>query len=99
MCPSLIQVHFYPETIYLFLVQFILNELSSSHFMTFKIFVKISSLESLTTYHPNNRKNILTVLEFNKTIMGHWISQEESNSAARFVIRDLDNFLGFPEPL
>ena len=55
MCPSLIQVRFCPETIYLFLVQFILNELSSNHFLTSEIFVKIS-LESLTTYHPENRK-------------------------------------------
>ena len=34
MCPSLIRVCFFPETIYLFSVQFILNELSSNHFMT-----------------------------------------------------------------
>ena len=59
MCPSLIRVCFYPETIYLFLVQFILNELSSSHFLTSEIFVKISSLESLATYHSETRKNFL----------------------------------------
>ena len=54
----LIRVCFYPETIYFFSIQFILNELSSSHFLTSEIFVKISSLKSLTTYHPENRKNI-----------------------------------------
>ena len=52
----LIRVHFCSKTIYLFLVQFILNELSSSHFLTSEIFVKISSLKSLTAYHPENRK-------------------------------------------
>ena len=35
---------------------FILNELSPSHFLTSGIFVKISSLKSLTVYHPENRK-------------------------------------------
>ena len=54
--PSLIRVRFYPKTIYLFSVQFILNELSSSHFPTFEILVKISSLKSLVTYHPETRK-------------------------------------------
>ena len=56
MCPSHIWVHFYLETIYFFSVQFILNELSSSHFLTSEIFIKISSLESLTTYYPENHK-------------------------------------------
>ena len=56
MCSSFIRVRFYLETIYLFLIQFILNELSSSRFLTSEIFVKISSLKSLTTYHPKNRK-------------------------------------------
>ena len=45
-----------PKTIYLFSIQFILNELSPSHFLTFEIFVKISSLKSLTAYHPENCK-------------------------------------------
>ena len=67
----LIQVRFCPETIYFFLVQVILNELSSSHFLTSDIFVKISSLESLATYHPENRKNIPTVSEFDETFLGH----------------------------
>ena len=54
-------VRFFPEKIYFFSVQFILNKLSSSHFLTFEIFVKISSLKSLTTYHLENCKNIPTV--------------------------------------
>ena len=33
-----------------------LNELSPNHFLTSEIFVKISSLKSLATYHPENRK-------------------------------------------
>ena len=53
MCPSLIQVRFYLETIYLFSVQFILNELSSSHFLTSQIFVKISLLEYLKHEYGN----------------------------------------------
>ena len=51
-----IQVPFYPETIYFLSVHFILNELSPSHFLTSEIFIKISSLKSLVTYHPKNRK-------------------------------------------
>ena len=97
MCPSLIQVRFCPKTIYLFLVQFILNELSSSHFLTYEIFVKISSLESLTTYHLENRKNILTVLELDENFLDHWISLDESNGEVCFVIRNLEIFLGFPK--
>ena len=54
-----------------FSVQFILNEFSSNHFLTFKIFVKISSLKSLATYHPENCKNILIVSELNETFLGH----------------------------
>ena len=99
MCPSHIWICFYPEIIYFFLVQFILNELSSSHFPISEIFVKISSLESLTTYHPENRKNIPTISEFDETFLGHWISRDESNDSVRLVIRHLENFLGFPEPL
>ena len=99
MCPSLIRVHFCPEIIYFFSIQFILNELSSSHFSTSDIFVKISSLESLATYHPENLKNIPTISKFNETFLGHWISRDESNGPVRFVIQDLENFLGFPKPL
>ena len=51
-----ILVHFYPENIYFFSVHFILNELSPSHFLTSDIFVKISSMQSLTAHHPENRK-------------------------------------------
>ena len=51
-----IRVCFYPKTIYFFSVHFILNELSPNHFLTSEIFVKISSLKSLTAYHPENRK-------------------------------------------
>ena len=56
----LIRVLFCPEKNYLFTVHFILNELRLSQ--TFEIFVKISSLKSLTAYHLENRKNIPTVL-------------------------------------
>ena len=70
MCPSLIRVRFCPEAIYLFSVQFISTELSLSYFLTFEIFVKISSLESLATYHLENRKNILTISEFDETFLG-----------------------------
>ena len=51
------------------------------------------------TYHPENRKNIPTVLEIDETFLGHWISRDESNGAVRFIIQNLDNFLGFPETL
>ena len=51
-----IRIRFYPKTIYFFSVHFILNELSPSHFLTSEIFVKISSLKSLTIYHPENCK-------------------------------------------
>ena len=83
MCPSLIRVRFCPETIDLFSVQFILNELSLSHFLTFEIFVKILSLESMATYHLEKRKNILTVSELDKTFQGHWILRDESNGTVR----------------
>ena len=51
-----IRVCLCPETIYFFSVHFILNELSLSHFLTSEILVKISSLKSLTAYHPENYK-------------------------------------------
>ena len=99
MCLSLIRVRFYPETIYFFSVQFILNELSSSYFLTSEIFEKISSQESVVTYHPENHKNIPTASEFDESFMGHWISRDESNGAVHFIIQDLENFLGFSDPL
>ena len=86
MCPSLIQVCFLPEIIYFFLVHFILNELSSSHFLTSQISVKISSLESLTTYHPENRKNIPIISKFDEAFLGHYILQDKVNGAVRFII-------------
>ena len=69
ICPSLIQVRLCPETIYFFLVQFILNEISSNHFMTSDIFIKISSLKALATYHLENRKNIPTISEFDENFL------------------------------
>ena len=51
------RIRSHPKTIYLFSVQFILIELSLSHFLTSKIFVNISSLKSLATHHPKNKKN------------------------------------------
>ena len=71
MCPPLIWICFCPEKIYSSSVQLILTKLSSSHFLTSEIFVKISSLESLATYHSENRKNIMTVSEFDETFLGH----------------------------
>ena len=71
MCASLIKICFYLKTIYLFSIQFILNELNSSHFLTSDIFVKISSLESLANYHSETRKKILIVSEFDKIFLGH----------------------------
>ena len=91
-CPSLIRVRFYLETIYFFSVQFSLNELNTNHFLIFEIFVKISSLKSLATYHSENRKKIPIILEFNENF-----SQDEFNNVVRFIIRDIENFLGFPE--
>ena len=67
----LFRVRFCPKKIYLFSVYFILNELSSSHFLIFEIFVKISSLKSLTAHHLENRKNIPLVSEFDETFLGH----------------------------
>ena len=51
-----IRVRFYPENFYFFSVHFILNELSTRHFLTSKIFVTISFLKSLVTYHLENRQ-------------------------------------------
>ena len=60
-----------PKQFIYFQFNLFLNELSSSYFLTSNIFVKISSLESLVTYHPENRKNIPTVSEFDETFLGH----------------------------
>ena len=74
MCPFLIRVLFCTETIYLFSIKFILNEISSSHFLTSEIFVKILSLESLATYHLETRKKILIVSEFDEFFLGHYVT-------------------------
>ena len=74
---------FYPEIIYLFSVHFILNELSPSNFLTFEIFVKISSLESLTIYHPENRKNFRLPQKLTKLF---WVTRfRETNLTAQSV--------------
>ena len=77
---------FLPQNNYLFSVQFILKELSSSHFLTSEIFVKISSLESLANYHPKTRKKIPIFLESDEIFLGHYISRDEFNDAIYFVI-------------
>ena len=78
-----IRVRFCPETIYLFSIHFILNELSPSHFLTFEIFVKISSLESLATYHSENRKNFC--LSQNSTKL-FWVTRfRETNLTSQSV--------------
>ena len=53
----------------LFSIQFILNELNSSYFLTPEILIKISSLESLVTHHPEKHENSI-VSEFNETFIG-----------------------------
>ena len=79
-----IQIHFYPETIYFLLVHFILNELISSHFLTSEIFVKISSLKSLATYHPENRKIFRLSQNLTKLF---WITRfRETNLTAQSVL-------------
>ena len=78
------RVHFYSKTIYFFSVQFILNERSSSHFMSSEIFVKISSLKSLMAYHLENRKNIPLVSEFDELF---WVTRFlETNFTVQFVL-------------
>ena len=75
---------FYLETIYFFSIHFILNELSPSHFPTFKIFVKISSLKSLTAYDPENRK--ILRLPQNSTKF-FWVTRfRETNLTAQSVL-------------
>ena len=78
-----IRVRFYPENFYFFSIHFILNELSPSHFMTSEIFVKISSLKSLATYHPKNRKIFQRSQNLTKLF---WITRfRETNSTAQSV--------------
>ena len=72
-----------PRNNLLFSVHSILNELSPNHFLTFEIFVKISSLESLTTYHPENRKNFRL---FHNSTKLFWVTRfRETNLMAQFV--------------
>ena len=78
-----IRARFYPETIYFFSIHFILNEFNPNHFLSFEIFVKILSLESLTTYHPENRKNFR--LSHNSTKLFWVIRFRETNLLAQFV--------------
>ena len=62
-CPYIMRVHFYPEIIYFFSIQFSLKELSLKR--TFQ------SMELLTTYHPENRKKISIISEFDENFLGH----------------------------
>ena len=80
MCPS---GSFYPETIYLFYVQFILNELSSIHFLTSKIFVKISSLES---WRLISQKLVKKFQLFQNSTKFFWVTRfRETNLTAQFI--------------
>ena len=80
----LIRIRFCPEKIYFFLVQFILNELNSSYFLTLEILLKISSLKSLATYHPENRK--IFRLSQNSTKL-FWVTRfRETNLTAQSVL-------------
>ena len=99
MCPSLIRVCFFLEIIYFFSIQFILNELSSSHFPTFEIFVKKSRPWSHWRLITQKIVKIFRLSHNSTKLFWHWISRDESNGTVRFVIRDLENFLGFPKPL
>ena len=77
-------VSFLPrKKIYLFSFHFILNELSSSHFLSSEIFVKSSSLKSLTVYHSENRK--IFRLSLNSTKL-FWVTKfHETNLTAQSV--------------
>ena len=78
-----IRVHFYLENFYFFSVHFILNELSPHHFLTSEIFVQISSLKSLVTYHPENHKIFRWSQNLTKLF---WVTRfRETNSMAQFV--------------
>ena len=48
---------------------------------------------------PRKSKKFPFVSKFDETFLGYYISRDEFNGAVRFVIRDLENFLNFPEPL
>ena len=78
-----IRVRFYHENFYFFSVHFSLNELRPNHFPTFEIFVKISSQNSLTAYHPENRK--IFCLSQNSTKLFWVIRFRETNLTAHSV--------------
>ena len=68
---------------YLFSVQFILNEVISSHFLISEIFVKISFLESLATYHLESRKTFRLSHNLTKFF---WVTRfRETNLTAQTV--------------
>ena len=60
-CPLRSWVCLCPEMIRFFSVQFILNELSSNHFMTSEIFVKILSLDVLKSVECKYSVEVLHV--------------------------------------
>ena len=73
-----------PKQFIFFSVHFILNEFSPSHLLTFEIFVKILSLKSLVTYHPENRK--IFRLSHNSTKL-FWVTKfRETNLTAQSVL-------------
>ena len=69
-CTLRSRFRFYLKTIYFFSVQFILIELGPNHFLTFEIFVKISSLKSLTP-PPIKFVKIQTISKFDEPFSGH----------------------------
>ena len=72
-----------PNFFYFFSIQFILIELNSNHFLTFEIFVKISSLKSLATNHPEIRK----IFRLSQNSTKHfWVTRfRETNLTMEFV--------------
>ena len=61
----------------------ILNQLNPSNFLTSEIFVKISSLKSLTTYHPENSKIFRLSQNLTKLF---WVTKfRETNLTGQFV--------------
>ena len=74
---------FTPKNFIFFSVHFILNELNPNNFLTSEIFVKILSLKSLVTYHPENRK--IFRLSHNSTKI-FWVTRfRETNLTAQSV--------------
>ena len=78
-----IWVRFCLEIFYIFSIHFILNELSPCHFLISEIFVKISSLKSLATYHPENSKIFRRSQNLSKLF---WVTRFcETNSTTQSV--------------